>query len=136
MLNYPRGKSLIFPLGIAKNNQICQLARIKLSPEGAYLVAKAVKGRFLYKRHFSLIMDEICAVSFFPEGNIKYNLILHQTADTNFLQIYHKLFEKFLSRQEDILVLSELQELLGVGRGNPNAAMLVICSLGSMLRPY
>lgn len=51
-----------------ENNQICQLARIKLSPEGAYLVAKAVKGRFLYKRHFSLKMDEICAVSFFPEG--------------------------------------------------------------------
>ena len=51
-----------------ENNQICQLARVKLSPEGAYLLAKAVKARFRFKRHFSLKMDEICAVSFFPEG--------------------------------------------------------------------
>lgn len=45
-----------------------QIARIKLIPDGAFLLSKAVKGRFRYQRHFTLKSDEVSAIIFFPEG--------------------------------------------------------------------
>ena len=50
--------------------QIKTVARIKLAPEGAFNLYKAIKGRFQYKRHFTIKSDETAAITFFPQGAV------------------------------------------------------------------
>jgi len=52
-----------------EDGNLKHIAEIKLIPDGAFLLAKAIKGRFRYKRHFTVKMDEQFAITFFPEGN-------------------------------------------------------------------
>jgi hypothetical protein len=73
-----------------------KVARIKITPEGAFWLAKAIRGRFRYQRHFTMKMDDMFAVTFFPAGiknlldNIEYYVVINNYYVVIFKIIYTK----------------------------------------------